>query len=994
MPSMHETAYPRLKASVTARDLAELYTPTLEERTLAASLTRSETARACFVLLLKTFQRLGYFIYLYDVPDTIVTHITAHLAVSLPPHERQAYDRSGTRRRHVSAIRDALHVQAYGSDAQAVLDTTLRDAAQTKEDLADLINVGIEELIRQRFELPGFTTLRRCAQRARAAVNRTIYHHVAEALGPAGRVQLDGLLTADATTGHTLWTTIKADPGKPMLTQLRQFVARLEWLTPYNSGASTLAVVPSVKLHHFVADAKSLDSSRMQRMPPAKRYTLVAALVKAQVAQTLDDLGEMFLKRMRSIHHRGEEALEEYRKRHQGRTDELITILYELLTAMQQEAPPADRFAAMSAVVGDQTETLRVDCLAYTAYAQNNYYPLLWPLYISHRQTLFALLDHLPLRSTSQETTVEDALAVLRTHRTTKRDWLDLSTTPLDLSWVPDKWWKLLTGTTVRTRTPHRVNRRHFEVCVFSQVMAELKSGDLCIEGSAQFADYREQLISWEEYHQTIAAYGEQVGLPVESVVFVNEMRTWLAEMAIATDDAFPTNTSVRLVEGEPVLRRLPKRPTPSDLKAVEQLIAARIEPVNILDVLTDTDNWLQWTRCFGLSGRDARIDEARARYVATTFCYGCNLGPTQTAQSLGTFDRRQLAWIDLRHITEDKLEAAITALINAYNQFALPKCWGAGTSASADGMKWDIYEQNLLAEYHIRYGGYGGIGYYHVSDTYIALFSHFIPCGVWEAVYILDGLLKNTSDIQPDTLHADTQGQNTPVFGLAHLLGINLMPRIRHWKELKLFRPSREAHFTHIEGLFAEAIDWHLIYTHLPDMLRVVLSIQAGRITASTILRKLGNYSRKNRLYQAFRELGRVVRTVFLLRYLSDAELRQTIQAATNKSEAFNRFVQWLFFGGEGIITSNDRAKQRKRIKYNHLIANCLIFHNVHAQTRILHQLVQEGQIFDEAVLERLSPYLTAHVNRFGNYALHFDRQVPSPDYTMRVRAAAAERS
>jgi TnpA family transposase len=386
----------------------------------------------------------------------------------------------------------------------------------------------------------------------------------------------------------------------------------------------------------------------------------------------------------------------------------------------------------------------------------------------------------------------------------------------------------------------------------------------------------------------------------------------------------------VRIVHGEPVLRRLPKRPTSSALKTVEQLIAERLEPVNILDVLTDTDNWLRWTRFFGLlSARDTRIEEARARYVATTFCYGCNLGPTQTAQSLGLFDRRQLAWIDLRHITEDRLDAAIAALINAYNQFALPKFWGPGKSASADGMKWDIYEQNLLAEYHIRYGGYGGIGYYHVSDTYVALFSHFIPCGVWEAVYILDGLLKNTSDIQPDTLHADTQGQNTPVFGLAHLLGIRLMPRIRHWKDLKLFRPVPEAHYQHIDELFAEAINWHLIHIHLPDMLRVVLSIKAGRITASTILRKLGNYSRKNRLYQAFRELGRVVRTVFLLQYLSDADLRQTIQAATNKSEAFNRFVQWLFFGGEGIIASNDRAKQRKRIKYNHLIANCVIFHN-----------------------------------------------------------------
>ena len=57
--------------------------------------------------------------------------------------------------------------------------------------------------------------------------------------------------------------------------------------------------------------------------------------------------------------------------------------------------------------------------------------------------------------------------------------------------------------------SPVRVNRRHFEVCVFSQVMWELKSGDLCIEGAEQFSDYRAQLISWQEYEQTVADYGE-----------------------------------------------------------------------------------------------------------------------------------------------------------------------------------------------------------------------------------------------------------------------------------------------------------------------------------------------------------------------------------------------------------------------------------------------------------------------------------------------------
>jgi hypothetical protein len=299
-----------------------------------------------------------------EVPEPIVTQITTHLGMTLPVAQRQAYDISGTRRRHVTVMRDYLHVLPYGPEAQTGLEQTIRDAAPTKEELADLSKVGIEELMRPRFELPGFTTLRRCAQRMRAAVNRELYHQVDDALGTAGRLQLDQLLTTDVTTHQTLWTMITVEPGKPTRTQLRQLVARLHWLTPYNQGASAFANVPSVKVHHCATEAHSLDATRRLRMPLAKRYTYAAALVQAPVAQTLDDLGERFLTRMRSIQHRGEEALEEYRKRHQGRTEALITLLYALLTARHQDAPSEDRWAAMSAVVGDPTEAILTDCLA------------------------------------------------------------------------------------------------------------------------------------------------------------------------------------------------------------------------------------------------------------------------------------------------------------------------------------------------------------------------------------------------------------------------------------------------------------------------------------------------------------------------------------------------------------------------------------------------------------------------------------------------------
>lgn len=87
-------------------------------------------------------------------------------------------------------------------------------------------------------------------------------------------------------------------------------------------------------------------------------------------------------------------------------------------------------------------------------------------------------------------------------------------------------------------------------------------------------------------------------------------------------------------------------------------------------------------------------------------------LGPTQTAASVKGLSRKQVAWLNLHHVSEERLDKAIFRVVNSYNRFVLPQFWGTGKSASADGTKWNLYEQNLLSEYHIRYGGYGGIGY------------------------------------------------------------------------------------------------------------------------------------------------------------------------------------------------------------------------------------------------------------------------------------------
>jgi TnpA family transposase len=989
MTAIHETAYPRVRSNLTEQELRDLYTPTPDDTAFVARATQSPVAALGCMVLVKTFQRLGYFTAFAALPPRLIAHIATTLGVQEPHDTLQQYEQRRLRGWHLPLIRDYLEIMAFSAGGRRVLVGALLEAARSKDILADLINVGIEALVRARYELPAFSTLRRAAQHARTQVNLSYYHRVYAALDDGQRAMLTRLLTRGEDEATSLWQRLKREPQQPTTKRLREYTAHVRWLQSLNTARSVVAGIPEAKLQRFADEARALNVARMNETPEPKRCTLAVVLLRVRTAQALDDVAEMFIRRVQKLHQHGKEALEEYRRHHQEQTDALVSLLGQIVSGWQNSPTPAERLATIDTVIGAQAEMIREQCEIHLEYAGDNYVPFLPRLFRSQRQACLEVLALLRPTATSTDTALERAIAFILRHRQARAARLPAieegpdSHTELDLSWVPARWWKAVTGQHRRDVPVLTVDRRYVELCVVSCVMIALKAGDLCVKGGEQFSDYRDQLVSWEEYHQQIDSYGDRVGLASDPVQFVQTLRTQMTETLQATDAAFPANTALSLKDGEPSLQRLAKQPEPEGVAVIEQLLSERLPQCTIVDVLTDTEQWLNWTAVFGpLSGFESRLGSPRDRYVTTTFCYGCYLGPTQTARSLAGVDRRQVAYVNQYHITEQKLLDANVSVINRYNRFMLPKLWGSGQRAAADGTKWDIYEHNLLSEYHLRYGGWGGLGYYHISDTYIALFSSFVACGVWEAIYILDGLLENRSEIRPDTLHADTQGQSEPVFGLAYLLAIQLMPRIRHWKDLTLYEPTAgfaSEQLTHLSELFTDTVDWTLIQTHLPDMLRVALSISQGKIRSSTILRKLGTYSRQNKLYVAFRELGRVVRTLFLLRFLNEEDLRRTIHAATNIAEAWNAFVQWVAFGGEGVIRQNNRAEQRKIIRYNHLVANLVVFHNVVSMTRVLQEVIDEGYVVTPEIIARLSPYKTEHVNRFGNYELRFD-QIPPP--------------
>ena len=548
-------------------------------------------------------------------------------------------------------------------------------------------------------------------------------------------------------------------------------------------------------VQHFATEAKARYAGEMREMRAPKRYTLLLCLIHRMRVRTRDDLVEMFLKRMATIPKQARAKLLDIQARQREKTEHLVTALADVLDVVSTTEPETAKIQRIDRIVTERggLTLLREDCEAIQAWSHNNYLPLLRAPFGRYRALLFRLVRTLRFESTTQDRSLLIALADVIAHQDHRAGWVAAG--DLDLTFASERWHTLV----FRTRHGRQeMHRRQVEIGVFTRLALDLKAGDLAVLGAEHYADYRAQLLPWEECTRLLESYCVEMGLPTTAPAFVQQLRHDLTTAAEAADKGYPENTAFTITpQGEPVLKRPPATQQPASVLELEAAVQTRLPERHLLDVLWLVEQAIHYARHFGpLSGFDAKLEHAEEHYCLTLFAMGSGMGVSQGARHMqGLITAPTLSLINRRHITGEKLDAASRDILDAYSQFQLPRYWGSGTTAAFDGTLFELAEQNLLADVHFRYRRKGAVAFHVVSDLYIALFTHFIPPGVWEAVSIIEALLQNRSNMQPDTVFADTQGQSTPVFAFTYLLGIQLMPRSRNWKDLRFYRPAPHVH-------------------------------------------------------------------------------------------------------------------------------------------------------------------------------------------------------
>ncbi len=324
MQPIHDTAYPALPAELTAAELQAAFTPTAAEIRFVRSQSRQASTSVLILAQLKLLQRLGYFPMLADVPPAVIDHVRVALRSRvLSGTAVRRYDASGTRSRHQKLLRAYVNIRQVDATALAWLAALAAEAAQTKVELPDIVNVLIEELIRGRFELPPLASLQRIAAQARSRCNEALYRAVSEGLDPTRVARIEALF--DGQAGKSGWDQLKREPKRPGAREIASFLKHIHTLQRLADGLPPApASLAMAKRAQLVTEARALDIAELRSLKPAKRHTLAVLFIRAQLQKALDDVAEIFIKVMRKLESLARTRLQQYQLAHADALEDLV----------------------------------------------------------------------------------------------------------------------------------------------------------------------------------------------------------------------------------------------------------------------------------------------------------------------------------------------------------------------------------------------------------------------------------------------------------------------------------------------------------------------------------------------------------------------------------------------------------------------------------------------------------------------------------------------
>ncbi len=883
-----------------------------------------------------------------------------------------------TRLAQQQVILDLFDYRLCDAAAKAALEQQAQRTAMLLTQPVFLLRAALQYLTNHRLVAPGYTYLQEMVGRVVAGERRRITQLLAGALTPTIVEHLDALLQAEE--GMYAISTLKHEPKDFSYGELRQEVERRTFFAPLHAfGQSFLASagLSTESVKYYASLVQFYTVYKLQRMAPATTRLYLLCFASHRFRQMNDHLVEAF------IH-----LIDQYEQQAKGAAE---------LAAQQALAEASANLDAAGQLlqlfvdpsIPDNTPFATVKQHAFSLLA-----PERIPLVCAH------------LRAVAFDKTACEWAHYGSLHHTFKRNLRHLFCA---LSFAgPNDNAPLLDAVASlqdllrQGKSPRQAKLAAFPTGVLTKSVqrylyarGEQPKDKRLLVDRYEFLVYRllrNDLITAERWKEKEAVLRE-IGAPVLLAPIQATLATFRTELEARfkrVNERIATGENKHIkVTGTGETRRW-TLVYPSEEEPTNSPFYGQVPGIGIVDLLWFVAARTDFLRAFPhVLERYVKQEADPCLILACIVAMGTNLGLWKMAEVAG-LSFASLCTAARNFLRAETLHAGNDTIANATAALPMFHAYDiAGKKhSSSDGQRIETQTPTINARYARKYFGLKkGVSAYSLVANHVPINARIIGTHEHESHYVFDILYNTTTDVHPERHSTDTHGANQVNFFLLHAFGYQFAPRYRDLHK-KLEGLVGSHHPNQYAGALIKpgrkTLD-ALIVREWPNIQRILASLAQKDVTQATIVRKLSSYARQNQTKKALWELDSICRTIHILDFIDDPMLRQSVQKALNRGEAYHRLRSAIAYVHAGKLRVKTEAEQQVWHECTRLMANAIIYYNTLLLSHVAEQKVEAGDQDAFAMLQGVSPVAWRHVHLTGT----FDFSASAPPIDLAALAA-----
>lgn len=517
---------------------------------------------------------------------------------------------------------------------------------------------------------------------------------------------------------------------------------------------------------------------------------------------------------------------------------------------------------------------------------------------------------------------------------------------------------------------------RALEASAITGLRKGLRRGSVWINHSLSFRERDQLLIAPAQWEAERDRHLSALGLPATADAFLDRLTGHLEAGLVALEEAREAGRVTIGTDGAIHLSALEAMPADGVPKRTRDLMFREIGNAQFADMVMEMDARTGFSEV--LLSRKARDASELVSLYAALIAHGTELEAKSVAAMIPQLDPAHITMSMRALEMPGRLHRANERVVEFQRAHPITGLWGSGQHASSDSMSLDTSRHLFYARVDPRRRTHAVGIYTHVLDQHGIAYNHPIVLNERQAGVAIEGVIRHNGTRDDGgllRLSVDTHGYTSVGMAVAHLLGFDLCPRLRNLSERKLYLPRAMTAPEGLDKVIACEISLKAIRDGWDELLRLVASIRSGRVSAIVALQRLGSAAQGDRLYRAADQLGKLLRTLFLCDYFSNAEFRRELHTLLNRGESVHQLQRAIYVGKVAPERGRRRDEMIAISGSLTLLTNLVIAWNTQRMQETVDSWRSKGQRIDDDWIRRMGPAHFGHVNFRGTLNFPIER-------------------